>query len=80
MFHLLSGVFWEAQKSADMQRKKKKKGGGTTWSQVLSIDRYLLSTVVVVLIINSLYRAFSAGTQRRFILEVIQILKSKNYI
>ena len=31
MFHLLSGVFWEAQKSADMQRKKKKKGGGTSY-------------------------------------------------
>ena len=45
MFHLLSGVFWEVQKSADMQRKKEKKNGrGTTWSQVLSIDRYLCSS------------------------------------
>lgn len=66
MAHLLSGVFWEAQKSAHMQKKKKEKEKG---------KRDHLTAVEVIIIINNLFRAFSAGIQRRFILEVIQILK-----
>ena len=67
MVYLLSGVFWEAQKSAHMQKKKKKeKEKG---------KRDHLTAVEVIIIINNLFRAFSAGIQRRFILKVIQILK-----
>ena len=66
MVHLLSGVFWEAQKSVDMQKKKRKK-------RKRELDH--LTAVEVIIIINNLFRAFSAGIQRRFILEVIQILK-----
>ena len=77
MFHLLSGVFWEAQKSVDMQRKKKKKAEGPPDRRCCPL---IVTCVVVVIIINNLYRAFPAGIQRHFMLEVIQILKSKDYI
>ena len=38
----------------------------------------IVTCVVVVIIINNLYRAFPAGIQRRFILKVTQILKGKD--